>query len=277
MTKKETNSTLKNSLENYNKLSIQISLNGLSFCVVDTISNTIEVSESISFKEEHNPHTLLKQLKTLFKAHSINKGNFSEVVVLHRNSLFSLVPKALFNADDLANYLKFNAKILANDLLVYDEIINYEVMNVYVPFVNINNYIYELFGEFEYKHIGTVMIDYLLSLQNTGNDAICYVHIAGKEMDIAVIAQKKLVLYNNFVFTTPADFMYYLLFTLEQLDLDSNVVKVRLMGSIDEKDEIYNLCQKYIGNIAIFFPSTHSLVMGDHSDKTIDFTILNTL
>ncbi len=83
---------------------------------------------------------------------------FSEVIIVHRNDLFSLVPKVLFDPNELANYLKFNTKILANDLLEYDEIQAYEMVNVYIPFVNINNFIYDQFGDFEFKHHSTVLV-----------------------------------------------------------------------------------------------------------------------
>ena len=142
--KTEINTT--NSELSYKKLSIQISLNGLSFCVLDSVENSIIAQEHISFEEEVIPFQLQKNLKEALEKFDINKMSFSHITVIHRNPLFTLVPKALFNPDELPNYLKFNAKILANDHIAYDEIKNYEIVNIYVPFANINNYIYELFG-----------------------------------------------------------------------------------------------------------------------------------
>src|SRR5690606_27729204 len=137
--------------------------NGLSFCVLDTLSNSVIASERIVFKNELTPYAVQKEIKQLFDENSIQQAKFSEVVVIHRNNLFSLVPKALFNKEELANYLKFNAKILANDHLEYDEVHNLDLVNVYVPFVNINNYIYDLFGSFEFMHHGTVLIQSLMN------------------------------------------------------------------------------------------------------------------
>jgi len=276
MTKKATNKSAVTSLENSYKLSIQIGLNGLSFCILRTDTHAITLSKTIPFEKEKNPYELLKELKSQFSAHELATFNFSEVVAIHRNNLFSLVPTALFNADDLANYLKFNAKILANDLIVYDELVTHKMVNVYVPFVNINNFIYDFFGAFEYKHISTVMVEYLLGLQNVGDDPICYVHVLGGDMDITVIHHKKLVLYNNFVIETQEDFMYYLLFTLEQLELDPDIIKVHLMGSITTEDNYYKLCQKYIKNVAVFYPSSDT-IDGIDDEQIIDFTVLNAL
>jgi len=278
MTNETTNSILEHSKSEYHKLSIQVSLNGLSFCVLDTLSNTILTSERIVFKNELTPYAVQKEIKELFEKNKIKDVKFSEVVAIHRNNLFSLVPQALFNKEELANYLKFNAKILANDHLEYDEIKSLDMVNVYVPFMNINNYIYDLFGEFEFMHHGTILIQTLTNSHGSLNEPICYIHLIEGHMDIAVISHKKLILYNNYSFNTKEDFIYYLLFTLEQLKLDPETTKLKLFGSIEEGDELYNICHQYVRDISIFIPSSTSFYhFGDSEKETIDFTLLNTL
>jgi len=251
-------------------------LNGLSFCIVDTLSNIIRDSGRIVFEKERTPYGLQKGLVALFKKYNITEQQFSEIIVVHRNKLFSLVPKSLFDENEMVNYLKFNAKILANDHIAYDEVENHDIINVYVPFVNVNNYIYELFGEFVYKHSGTVMVESLLTGKNIPKEPTCYVHVEDRQMELTLISQRKLLLYNSFHFNTKEDFIYYLLFTLEQLNLDTESVKLKLFGTIEEGDSIYNICYEYVKNISIFVPSISSYPM-DLEKDTIDFTVLKTL
>jgi hypothetical protein len=273
MTKKETY----NNIEDYHKLSIQVSLNGLSFCIVDTIANTIKDFKRLSFGKELSPYEMLNELKQLFRDSKVEDYSFSEVVVIHRNNLFSLVPKALFDPAELANYLKFNVKILANDHIEYDEITSYDMVNVYVPFVNVNNYIYDLFGEFEFMHHGTVMVQSLLNSHSNGNETICYVHVADNQMDITVLTQKQLLFFNSFPFKTKEDFIYYLLFTLEQLKLDTETIKLRLFGEVDMGDELYNISYEYIQHISLFIPPNDIYSTEELEKDTVDFTVLNAL
>ncbi|RKN78168.1 DUF3822 family protein [Ulvibacterium marinum] len=274
---KKVNNNPKGISQDFLKLSIQVSLNGLSFCILDTIKNTVLLSEKKTFDITLTPYKLLKEVKDLFKKHSISQKEFSEVIVIHQNKLFGLVPKPLFNPEELPNYIKFNAKILASDHIDFDEIAGYDMVNVYVPFVNINNYIYELFGDFIFKHIGTVLIESLLKNHTNGKSPVCYVHVSEKNMDIVIISQKKLLLYNSFSFDTKEDFLYYLLFALEQLNLDAESVILRLFGSIEEDDEIYALCYEYIKHISIFVPTGASHPFIDAASENIDFAILNSL
>tara|TARA_R110002012_G_scaffold322096_1_gene555322 strand:+ start:6192 stop:7025 length:834 start_codon:yes stop_codon:yes gene_type:complete len=277
MTKRNETNIQDNSDLSYTKLSIQISLNGLSFCVLDAIGNTIIKQESLSFSEELIPFQVLKNLKELLEKNEVTKMSFSDITIIHRNTLFSLVPKALFHEKELANYLKFNTKILANDHISFDEIANYDIVNVYVPFVNINNYIYELFGEFEYQHNGTVLIQSLLTNFDGGKEPICYVHVLENQIDITVIENKKLVLYNSFTYSSKEDFIYYILFVIEQLKLDTESLSLKLFGAIEEGDSLYNLCHTYVRNVAVFIPSNLFSMTGIHDHKSIDFTTLSAL
>ena len=277
MTRKKINTAVEEISTDYNKLSIQVSLSGLSFCVLDTVSSKLIASESIAFEKEVSPYQVQKELKALIETHKVNQTQFSEVVVIHRNPLFSLVPKSLFDAKELANYLKFNAKILANDHIDYDAIEPYDIVNVYVPFVNINNYIYELFGEFQFMHTATVIIQSLFNSHEATKDTVCYVYVSENQMDITIFEQKQLLFYNSFIYHTKEDFIYYLLFTLEQLKLDTESIKVKLFGSIEEGDDLYNICYLYIKHMAISIPSHSALELGDLEKESIDFTLLNAL
>ena len=278
MTKKETNKDHLNDLilEDYHKLSIQVSLNGLSFCILDTIGKKIVKAEKYSFDNRLNPYEAQKELKRFIKKQQIKDFEFSEVVVVHRNNLFSLVPKVLFDPNELANYLKFNTKILANDLLEYDEIPAFEMVNVYVPFVNINNYIYDQFGDFDFKHHSTVLVESLLS-SNPGSEGICYAYVTADELDLIILQNKKLLFYNNFSYKTPEDFLYYLLFTLEQLHLDPNEIKLRLFGAIEEGDPVFTICQDYVQHLSLYLPGLPDDLLPDETALNANYLAINAL
>ncbi|RIV69341.1 DUF3822 family protein [Flagellimonas aequoris] len=277
MTEKITDIAQPKEHSTYRKLSIQVSLNGLSFCVLDTITNKILAFEKVVFSIPSTPYLMLKELKAKLSQHGDIGRNFSEVVVIHKNNMFGLVPKPLFNKDELPNYLKFNAKIMANDLVAYDELPNQEIINVYIPYTNVNNYIFELFGEFEFKHSGTVLISTLLSQSRTTSEPTYYVQVSGKEMEMMVASDKKLLFYNQFEYKTKEDFLYFLLFSLEQLQMDLEKIQLKLFGSIEEGDPIFDLCYQYIKNVSVFVPSNPAFPLEELENESIDFSILSSL
>ncbi|MFD0797124.1 DUF3822 family protein [Maribacter chungangensis] len=278
MTKKRKNNSSDIPDKSFQKLSIQVSLNGLSFCVADTVSHKIVYSDYLVFPEELNIVAVQDQLDKLVKKHQLHQKQFDHVTVVHRNTLFGLVPKALFDANSLSDYLKFNTRIFPTDSLAYDELEHQDIINVYVPYANINNYIYDIFGEFTFFHNGTILIQSLLNGYGNQKDTICYAHVSKNQLDICVVAHKNLLLYNSFLYETKEDFAYYLLFVLEQLELDNDQVPVKLFGAIEEDHAVFKLCRKYIKKIIIFTPSSPQyLQLGEPEGPRIDFTVLNTL
>lgn len=256
----------------YKKLSIQVSLNGLSFCVLDTIANTVVQSHKVAFKAESTPYLLLKELKTLFNNKKVTKEQYEEVSVIHRNDLYCLVPKPLFDKEELPNYLKFNTKLLANDQIVYDELTNQEIMCVYIPFTNVNNYLFDCFGEFEYKHSSMAVLQTLFHQKSA--KTICYAHVDNKSMEVAVLEQRRLILYNQFNYKTNEDFLYYILFTYEQLGLNVEEVKLKLFGAIEEGDAIFEMCYQYIKKVSVFIPKYGNYRFENDPTSAIDLTLL---
>tara|TARA_R110000868_G_scaffold82992_8_gene234428 strand:+ start:2375 stop:3196 length:822 start_codon:yes stop_codon:yes gene_type:complete len=232
------------------ELSIQVSLSGLSFCILQRDSNTISHLEHIPFGKKLNPFDALDQVKHIFNTKSVFQHLFNSVQVIHVNELSTLVPLPLFNEDHLADYLKFNSKILKSDFITYDSISINESVNVYVPYVNINNYIYDLFGSFTFKHFSTILIENILSIEKHSEEAKVYVYISEDHFEIIITKLGDLLIYNTFEYTTKEDFIYYLLFTAEQLQLNPETFNLVFIGAISKEDELYKIAYKYVRHVS---------------------------
>jgi len=234
---------------NIKELSIQVNLNGLSFCILNRTSNTIEFLNSISFHHKLNPFDVLNRLKTELSANSIFSDEFDAITVIHQNELSTLVPKELYDENNKADYLKFNTKILKTDFITYDDIAVNESVNVYIPYININNYIFETFGEFTYKHSSTVLIDSVLQKTIKSNNVNVYLHVNSSMIEVTVVENEQLQLFNVFEYHSKEDFIYYVLFVFEQLKLDVETTIIHLSGNIDKNDELYNLLYTYVRHV----------------------------
>ena len=56
-----------NDTDSFKNLSIQVSLNGLSFFVLDSITQKVDAFEQINFKVDTTPYLLQKELKKLLE------------------------------------------------------------------------------------------------------------------------------------------------------------------------------------------------------------------
>jgi len=255
-------------------LSIQVSLSGLSFCILNLNTKSINFYKSFSFGKKLNPTDVLDKLTHQFNTEDKLRQSFKSVKVIHENELSSLVPKSLFNEDYLADYLKFNSKILRSDFITYDKITANESVNVYVPYVNINNYLYDIFGEFEFNHFSTIILETVLNLEKNAKTTKMYTHISDTHFEIIVVKKGQLLLYNTFDYTTKEDFIYYLLFTAEQLELNPEEFSLVLFGNIAKEDELYKIAYTYIRNVTILKNNTKITLSEGVSEKSLSNFVL---
>ncbi|HMC01297.1 MAG TPA: DUF3822 family protein [Flavobacteriaceae bacterium] len=257
------------------RLSIQVSLNGLSFCVLDESTNSITHLEQIGFNKKLTPFELLDSIKNIFKNHKVLKNTFNTVNVIYVNELSALVPKPLFDEDHMADYLKFNSKILKSDFIAFDDIAANDSVNVYVPYVNINNFIYEKFGAFSYKHFSTILIENILKIEKNTAKPKMYISISKVHFEIIVVQKGKLLFYNMFDYSSKEDFIYYILFTIEQLKLNPETIEVFLLGDINQEHELFKIAYKYIRFVDFGNVQSNYSFSGDISNNHSNFVLLN--
>jgi hypothetical protein len=56
------------------------------------------------------------------------------------------------------------------DFFAHDEISNYQINSVYIPYVNMNNFFIDQFGTFDYKHANSILITTLLDASKNIDD-----------------------------------------------------------------------------------------------------------
>lgn len=237
--------------KNYRKLAIQIGLNGFSFCCFDTLNKTIVSVQEISFDDFPKASKVEDHYWKAFIEHVALTKLYDEVVVIHENNLNAFVPKALFDENFMGSYVQYNTKVFESDFFAFDAISNYEMNNVYVPYVNINNFLIDQFGTFEYSHVNSILVSKLLDASKNIDEKQFFVHFNSDHFEIIVVQNQKLLLFNSFEYKTAADFIYYLLFTAEQLNLNPEVFKLQLLGTISEASELYQIAYKYVRNVSL--------------------------
>lgn len=235
----------------YLKLTLQVSLQHMSFMSTDTLNNKVTALESIDFDTSNPAFKIEDSIIDTINNNAFFKQDFDEVEVLHDNHLSTFVPDALFDENYLSSYLQYNTKVYETDSFSYDTLTIAPIHNVFVPYANINNLFIDQFGTFTYKHVATVLVSRLLERSKNVDDKKMFVHMATGHFEIVVVQNQHLLLYNTFEYKTAEDLIYYLLFTAEQLNLNPENFKLEFLGQIDQDDAYFKIAYKYIRNVSI--------------------------
>jgi len=255
------------------KLSIQFNLDGFSFCITNNKNKeTIYFSEYLFDEQQITPEKLLFKIKEIFKKDNQLQKDFSAVLVIHQNNLSTLVPNEYFIEDNLSKYLNYNIKTLATDYITFDDLEYISAKNIFIPYVNINNYLFQNFGEFEYKHHISVLIKNLIDTTSTEEKTV-FINVSKTTFDIIILQKKELIFSNSFHFETKEDFIYYILFTFEQLKLNAEIVHLYFTGAIEKESEIFKIAYQYIRNIH-FLESKNNIFNHLEASKHSNFILL---
>jgi len=252
--------TLKNI--NNNRLSVQISLTGLSFLMTNSRNTEVLFFKDVSFDSDYNPSEILEEIKSILSEIEESDLDFTTLTLIYATGIYTLVPKKLFDQSKASEYLKFNSKILANDFIANDAINMLDIVNVYVPLINVNNYFFDNYGEFSYYHATTVLLKHILN-DTLSIEKSVYINFQKDLIDILVFEDSRVVLSNSFIFKTSEDLIYYVLFTFEQLGIDPEKIKVKLMGNVKKDDPNYNILYKYIRNILFYKSDSKKITIAE--------------
>ncbi len=248
----------------YRKLNIMVSLNGMCFCVVNTITNKPVALRNIIFDTFLKSSKIEDLFEPIYKSHPELIEKYDEIKVIHSNLLNTFVPVALFDQEFIGSYLQFNSKVFETDFFTFDTLDKYEMNNVYIPYVNMNNFFIDKYGAFEYHHANSILVSKLLDLSKNNEEQKMFVHLTENHFEIVVVQNQKLLLFNTFEYKTPEDFIYYILFTAEQLQLNPEHFKLELLGNVTEFDAFYHIAYKYIRNVSLF---TNAVFFEDFTEK----------
>ncbi len=232
-------------------LIIQIDINGVKLAVKEIHKNKYIAFESYTFQNVYDFDTIADLINILVRESRLVQHNYKLVSCIIVNSISTIVPAPLFEDSKKIVYLKFNAAFEGDNTVLVDDIKNIDAKNIFaIPNV-LKTKLASLYSKIDYHHFSSVLIESLL-LQNK-NQTIkkLFVHTQPSHFEAIVIEGKKLLFYNTFNYFTAEDFIYYLLFVCEQLQLNPEIIETVLIGEVEKNSEIYVIAQKYIRNIKL--------------------------
>ena len=229
------------------KLSIQLNLNGFSFCIANSERQIIVEENCFELQQLSSEQVLFEKLKQAFDTKPELQAKFEIIEVIYAHELYCFVPKEIYDSTNKAAYFKYTLKTLATDYISEDTVAAVPIINLFIPYVNINNYLVERFNEFSYRHSSSLLLDYVLKKEALETQKKVYLYFQINHFDIIVLKGSKLELFNTFSHQASTDVLYYTLFVLEQLGLSPESTTVKILN--DCKSEVFELLFTYIRNL----------------------------
>ena len=233
-------------------LSIELSLNSIVFCVLDTLNNKYIAldQEEISNKDIGNAgESLLELLKT----HVLLEPTYKSSSLLVVTDQFTTVPTPVYEKSKERIFLGFNIEGNTEDVngveVMTDKLQSIDAYNIYGLPKAMVAALQQSLSDLMIIHHTSSLIETLLNLNKNQNRKTCFVHVQKGLFSILVIDGNDLIFCNNFLFSSKEDLAYYTLFVFEQLKLNPESVDTVLLGEFGNNAPEYAILYSYIRNL----------------------------
>ncbi len=236
-------------------LSIQVSLNGLSFSVLDPVRNIYIFFKHISFDKEDINYTRTQEMLI---TNSVLNYDYKRVYFLFNTMNTTIVPGTLYNYEETKNNLLFTSQIEDDQYKIESQKLKLaDAWNLFA----IPDFLYYLvknqFTEVIFFQQFTPQIEANLLSGVVTAEPVMYINIHKDIFDIVVLKKYSLLFCNSFKYNNSEEFAYFALNSIKQLNLDQKHLKVILSGIISSRDSYYLTLSKYLDYVSIVQPPQH--------------------
>lgn len=229
---------------NQTSLTLSVGLNSISLSVYDLPSGELIKFDKSNFNNPLSIDNILNELKVILSKNELDLKKIENIKLLQQNNLSVLVPNELYSEKQKSTYLKYNTQIRDDDFIAVDNLNNLKIKNIYIPYININNYLVDIFKNIEYFHYDTELLKKLYEIR--GNEEF-FVHVDNRQIKIIVFENEKLIFFNSYEIDNSTDIIYYVLLVLKEKKLNINKTEIIYITDY-EYDDLSNISDKFFGN-----------------------------
>ncbi len=211
-----------------------------------------------------SPHKITKIAETTFKEpikhadelsdaflhfvdeYDLKKTNYKTILVNWSGDHFTLVPSSFYDADKAKDVLEFNIGEIKNELVFTNDF--NDIKLIYSVPAELKNTIDKTFPNHNFKHIGYSSLKLFFTHFQLKN-ADMFLNIHNGQAELLIKKDWQTALYNVFKTQSDEDILYYLLFSIEQFDLDPQNLKIFISANLETGNPLFNAIKKYINHV----------------------------
>jgi hypothetical protein len=196
-----------------------------------------------------------KALEEVVSKDRVLRQSFRNARVGWSTAKQTLIPKRLFQADDLQVYLEQSADLTEGEHARSEEIAGLDIVNVYsLPDTRLG-YMREQFPGARHFHLGTALLHEQYRQMSQLDQACVFIHLRGQHLWVSAFDKTGLRFFNAFSYQSAKDFIYFVLLAFEEAGVKPSEAQARISGPLLEASEIYRQMVRYLPNLA-FVPQS---------------------
>jgi hypothetical protein len=230
------------------EMSMQLSLHGLSFCLFHKNENKLIALNNILNNDGKN-------LKDFFleqwNSNRLINNDYASYKIIYPYRRLTIVPEALFSENDLDSIFRYNFSETENELIKYAKMPRSEAVAVFGIPEDVYNFVNSQVQCNWVPHV-LPFVEANIKDYRLGDDLQTpklFINCNYDFIDIIVIDESGIKLYNNFNVKSANDIVYYILNIYDKLKLNPEKVHSVFIGDINPESHGIITLQKFVRNV----------------------------
>jgi hypothetical protein len=234
-------------------LYLSVSQKSIRLAVADVERNKFVVLEDYELITVFTPAQVAEQLQLIALENPLlQEQNWKTIRIAVSNQHFTLVPETLFDPAHQQDYLRLHSNLnpQLDDVLSYHHN-NLEAVNIFAVERVIRVTLQDIFPErdIQFVHQTSTLIKSIL--HQTGRSAArsMSVFVERSFVTILVVDAHGLQFCNIFQYHSPEDFIYYIIFVMQEQKMNPEQETITVWGDITHDATLFTVMQKYIRQV----------------------------
>lgn len=238
-------------------LSLVFSETGFSYAILDFRRNKYLGIQQVKKNDLSPGHSVpaVKPsfddfLRTAFNAMPWLKNQYKTIRIAFEGKKSTLIPSLLYDVKEREHYLQFGFSDSPEEKTFSDHLVPLDIQHVFTIPVNIFHSIKVHYPSVNIVHFSSVVMESIwINYKNRINTARVFLHVRENRFDLMIFDGRLMSYFNSFPFQNREDICYYLIFVMEQLNYNPEIMSLVLLGNIEKSSPIFELLYKYIRHI----------------------------
>ena len=237
-------------------LSIQISLDGFSFAILDIPRGKYTVLKSTNFFLKR-PRLLFMNIRELMSRDEHLSLKFKSVDIIYSSENFTLVPQAFFQNVYADKFFGFNHEVEKGYLIEKTLLPKAEAWCIFNIPENLKEFLALKFPKANIRHNLFSLVERALKEnKNFPDRKQVHLNFFRTCFELIVLSGTKLLLCNQYNYTGEEDVVYYVLYVFDQLKLSPDTTEIVIHGQFQQTGPMYQTLKKYIRKTVFAHPTS---------------------
>ena len=232
-------------------LSIQVSLDGFSFCILDTIQKKYVLLRYLPLAVKKSQF-LTGKIKDIYETEELLNKNFKSVSISYNDPKATIVPSAFSGKSQLQQIISLNQPVERNEETSACQVKNFSQDIIFSYPQELRTFFNSKYSEYHLFHSTYPLLN--AALQQKGKAGKTVILNFNKKYFHIVFIEKDIRLFNSFFYKTETDFLYHTLNICKHLEFDAEKDEVLIGGMVADDSDYIRQLKKYLLHVSLLKP-----------------------